>query len=327
MKKRPKSNDKPYKLKVGDDPVESFESDLLDFKNPAIELAKDLYEISKTSGVCCGVVGSWGSGKSSFMKLMDEHVRKEYTGKKGYTAWFTAWDPGGAHDLGDAMLHSLFRELAEGNKELSNPFKELENALGMRRSAKQTVGRILQNVSGALPEGGRVAAKATGSLLCELDTSRTIRESFVSLMEWLRKEDCTVFYFIDDIDRASGDQIRDLLSELKLYVSHSGIIAILGYDTDYVVNALRVPGILPQGTDPEKYLEKIVTIRRNVPTASFVKMREYAALLTQTMTNLIKDSGVIAYLAALLSSGNPRQLKRLILRFTNLIDSEFRETD
>ncbi|MCX6659133.1 MAG: P-loop NTPase fold protein, partial [Candidatus Bathyarchaeota archaeon] len=107
------------------DPVESFEFDLLDFKIPAIELAKDLYEISKTSGVCCGVVGSWGSGKSSFMKLMDEHVLKEHTGKV-HTAWFTAWDPGGAHDLGDAMLHSLFRELVEGNKSCRNPSKNLK---------------------------------------------------------------------------------------------------------------------------------------------------------------------------------------------------------
>ncbi|MCX6659134.1 MAG: P-loop NTPase fold protein [Candidatus Bathyarchaeota archaeon] len=196
----------------------------------------------------------------------------------------------------------------------------------MRRSTKQTVGRILQGVSDVLPEVGRVATKTAGSFLCELDTSRTIRESFVSLMKWLREKDCTVFYFIDDIDRASGDQIRDLLSELKLYVSHPGIIAVLGYDSDYVVNALRVPGILPQGTDPEKYLEKIVTIRRNVPTASFVKMREYATLLTQRMTNLITDVSAaarISDMAALLSDGNPRQLKRLILRFTNLIDSEF----
>lgn len=55
-----KGDKQPKKMVLGDDPIESFEADWFDFKTPAVDLAKQLYEISKSSGVCCGIIGSWG---------------------------------------------------------------------------------------------------------------------------------------------------------------------------------------------------------------------------------------------------------------------------
>ena len=123
--KKPK---KKTKLVHGDDAIESSEADWFDFETPARELAKQLYEISKSSGVCCGIIGSWGSGKSSFMKLMDEYVRKKLSSNV-CVAWFIAWDPGGIEDLGDSMLYHLFHDIAGKNKALSSAFKKLQKAL------------------------------------------------------------------------------------------------------------------------------------------------------------------------------------------------------
>jgi energy-coupling factor transporter ATP-binding protein EcfA2 len=66
---------------MGDDAIENPETDWFDFEAPSSALAKLLYEVSKKSGVCCGIVGPWGSGKTSFMKLMASFLKKEYLTK------------------------------------------------------------------------------------------------------------------------------------------------------------------------------------------------------------------------------------------------------
>ena len=317
-----KPEKKPKKLLQGDDAIDSFEADWLDFKTPAIALTKQLYTISKSSGVCCGIIGPWGCGKSSFMKLMDEYIQKESSWKNVHISWFTAWDPGGIQDLGDAMLCHFFRDIAGENQEMVDAFKELQEALGIRRSFKERARRVLEGVSGTLPTTGRAAAAVASSLLGELETPMKVQKSFDKLMNWLEKENKTVFFFIDDIDRATGDQIRDLLSELKLYISHRRIIAVLGYDDDYVLNALKPP-VLPSGIDPQKYLEKIVTIRRNVPIAKKNDLSTYTENLINSLLDLPQEANVkrLSMLASALSRNNPRRLKNIVLRFTHLISS------
>ena len=315
-KKRKKKPEK--KLVLGDDAIESFEADWLGFRTPAVGLAKHLYKISKTSGVCCGIIGPWGSGKSSFMRLMDEYIQKESSWKKVDVTWFTAWDPGGIQDLGDAMLYNFFRYIATKNQEMNGTFKELQKALGIRRSFKERASQVLEGVSGVIPTTtGRAVATAAGKILRELEAAKTVQDCFEKLMNWLEKENRTVFFFIDDIDRATGEQIRDLLSELKVYISHRRIVAILAFDEDYVLNALKP--VLPSGIDPKKYLEKIVTTRRNVPVSRSRDLSSYAEQLLRSTLDIHEHVERLASLAALLSSNNPRRLKNLILTFTQLI--------
>ena len=95
------------KLVFGDTAIREVSSDYFNFGEPASLLVDQLVMVSKTSAVCCGIVGPWGSGKSSFMNLMDEAIRKKYS-VNAFVSWFTAWDPGGIEDLGDAMLYRPF---------------------------------------------------------------------------------------------------------------------------------------------------------------------------------------------------------------------------
>jgi len=315
--KKPK---KKTKLVHGDDAIESSEADWFDFETPARELAKQLYEISKSSGVCCGIIGSWGSGKSSFMKLMDEYVRKNLSSNV-CVAWFVAWDPGGIEDLGDAMLYRLFHDIAGKNKDLSSAFKKLQKALGLRKSMRERARQALGVVSKVMPEPGRAVADVTGGLLEELDTPRKVQESFEKLVKWLEKNNRTVFFFIDDIDRATGEQIRDLLSELKVYISHRRIAVVLGYDEEYVLNALREP-VLPSGIDPRKYLEKIVTVRRKLPIPKSDQLRSYAMHHLQSVLGLKEEVCIfLGNLVHSLSFDNPRRLKILVLNFENFLSS------
>jgi len=320
--------EKPSKrLVVGDDPVDSFEADWLGFEKPAIELTNLLYRISESSGVCCGIIGPWGSGKTSFMKLMEEYAREKSGWENVRTVWFTAWDPGGIQDLGDAMLYRFFRaavdadKAEEMDKEMAETLKKLEEALGVRRSLRERARRVLEKISPALPREVQVAATAASGFLEELESSSRIRECFDRLMEWLEKKKRTVFLFIDDVDRATGEQIFDLLSELRLYVSRRRVVAVLGYSEDYVIKALGQ--VLPKEIESEEYLEKIITVKRNVPTPTTDSLISYAeAIMQRLLPNISTESiSTLSNFAADFSFGNPRKLKRLILTFAQLVSS------
>ena len=328
VEKMSSGEEKPSKrLVVGDDPVDSFEADWLGFEKPAIELTNLLYRISESSGVCCGIIGPWGSGKTSFMKLMEEYAREKSGWENVRTVWFTAWDPGGIQDLGDAMLYRFFRaavdadKAEEMDKEMAETLKKLEEALGVRRSLRERARRVLEKISPALPREAQVVAATASGFLEELESSSRIRECFDRLMEWLEKKKRTVFLFIDDVDRATGEQIFDLLSELRLYVSRRRVVAVLGYSEDYVIKALGQ--VLPKEIQSEEYLEKIITVKRNVPTPTMYSLMPYAEALIRHLLPNIPDENILGLkeYAARLSLSNPRKLKRLILTFAQLISS------
>lgn len=159
---------KDKKIILGDDAIKSVEFDWFTFKNPATELANMLYKISEYSGVCCGVIGPWGSGKSSFMRLMQEYISNESDWENVTVAWFTAWDPGGIEDLGDAMLYYFYKTFVEKHNELNHNYNELKNALGIRRSLKKRAGRMLRDISDALPTPRGVIPAVASSLFEEL---------------------------------------------------------------------------------------------------------------------------------------------------------------
>jgi hypothetical protein len=305
----------PKKLVLGDDAIDSADADWFDFDGPAEELARNLYDISKSSGVCCGVLGSWGSGKSSFMKLTARHAKQ--VNPKVCITWFTAWDPGGIKDLGDAMLLRVFGDIAADNKDLTKSLKSLKEAVGLRKSMRQRAGKALEIIEKTTPQSARPVVGAAAGLLQELDTPRRVQDSFDELVKWLEKNDWTVFLFIDDIDRAAGEQIRDLLSELKVYVSHPRIVGVIGFDEDYVLNALNAP-VLPVNIEPRKFLEKIVTVRKSLPVPAPRQLTACAAKLLESLLGLeLRRCERVAEWATRLCAANPRRLKTLVLSFSN----------
>ncbi len=252
------------------------------------------------------------------MNLVMEHAKKTHSDV--HVTWFTAWDPGGIEDIGDAMLYRVFGDIAKNNDELSGAFDRLKEALKLRKSMKRRVGEALGAASKAVPGPAGAVADATGGLLLILDTPREIQDSFNDLVKWLEAKNQTVFLFIDDMDRTTGEEIRDLLSELKVYVSHHRIVGVVGYDEEYVLNALKT--VIPIGIEPRKFLEKIVTIRRSLPSPNEGQLQKYETSQLHELLGLDQEKcEILGWCAADLCTNNPRRLKTLVLDFSDLLSS------
>jgi len=311
-------------LVAGDNPIERFEEDWLGFTPYAKSLADNLYLLSKTSGVCCGIVGGWGIGKTSFMRLMKKYVEEKVDDWKAVSVWLTAWDPVRVSDIADSMLYRIFAETVKDAKnslesdaeELEKSLRKLQAALAVRRRAGQREQKpqgIGGEVGRDLPVAGSVEGVTT-YIIDDLRSSYAVRDSFLELTNYLEKGKRVLFIFIDDLDRVTGEQILDILSKLKTYVSHRRIVIILGFDEEYVVKALEKT--LPKGIDAEKYVEKIISVRKNTPQPRPYLLNQLAQELLTTLTPFIKkDIPRVAELATELCMGNPRRLKRIILSF------------
>jgi hypothetical protein len=246
---------------------------------------------------------------------MEKHLKEKY-GDKVCIAWFTAWDPGGIGDLGDAMLHCFAHSFPKDNRDIGKALKELDEALGLRKSIKARAGQAFNMLSKVLPEGLKEVSATASATLEELDSPRRVQESYAAIVKWLKDNDRTAFFFVDDLDRSTGEQIFDLLSELKVYVSHPRIATVLTYDDCYVLEALK--SSLPPGIDANKYLEKIVSFRKVLPHASQEHLRSMASRILRSSLGIEElESQRLGEFTSELCQCNPRRLKRLLLTYLN----------
>jgi KAP family P-loop domain len=78
------------------------------FTNPIAEIISK--EFDKRRQLTIGVYGEWGSGKTSFLKMVAKHLREE---KHIYPVWFDAWKYDKEDNLWSALLQSILNQVSE----------------------------------------------------------------------------------------------------------------------------------------------------------------------------------------------------------------------
>ena len=89
---------------TGDNPIKNPEDDVIGRDVDAREFAQNVLEIDPSEGVVVGVLGPWGSGKTSFINLARNELKK----KKNPILDFNPWMFSGTAQL----VESFFIELA-----------------------------------------------------------------------------------------------------------------------------------------------------------------------------------------------------------------------
>lgn len=79
-------------------------NDLLGFKRFAEPIAWRIANATaKGTPLTIGVYGEWGSGKTSFLKMIDELLRKQDI----YPVWFNAWKYDQEDNLWSALIQTI----------------------------------------------------------------------------------------------------------------------------------------------------------------------------------------------------------------------------
>lgn len=244
----PKNPDKP----PIDSPIKSTSEDVLLRSPVAHEFAATIRELDTSEGVVVGVLGPWGYGKSSFINLMREQFETE---PKLTVIDFNPWMFSGSRQLVDFFFTEIAAELKVKDK----------NRFGAIADWLNEYGGVLAPVASFIPLPGAgaiadVAQKAIAGAAATTDADRSTRQLRDKLKTALTDLKQPIVVVIDDIDRLTTTEIREIFKLVRLTASFPYVVYLLAFDRERVEKALdedSIPG--------RAYLEKIVQLSFDVP--------------------------------------------------------------
>lgn len=242
-----------------DNPIESAAEDRLGRAELAHDFARDVRSLDATQGAVVGVLGPWGSGKSSFINLM----REDFTDDPALTVVdFNPWMFSGTEQL----IDHFFVEMASRFKQLQDD--RLTKAAGLLEEYGESISSVagMFGIWGQVFAGGVGFARRGASRRLSKRGSASARHDEVA--RELSKLNRPVIIVIDDIDRLTTLEIRDIFKLVRLTASFPNLIYILAFDRDRVEAALdetNVPG--------RAYLEKIIQVAFDLPATPDTALR------------------------------------------------------
>lgn len=252
-----------------DAPIQSSAEDVLGFTPFAEHLAKAFATANLKDGFVVAIFGPWGSGKTSFLNLLRGEL-KNANPQKISTVNFNPW-----WFSGQDLTIRFFRELAAN---LSNDAR-MKN---LRTSLLAFAGAISPILSG-VPYVGNFGESLERITKLLGEAKSTTEEQKNALAKKLRESDTKIVVFIDDIDRLSVGEVRELFQLIKAVADLPNVIYLLAFDRKFVVNALEDVQRI-SGSD---YLEKIVQASFELPTPDSGTLQ---GLFLSKLETIVRDS-------------------------------------
>ncbi len=232
---------------AADNPIQNPKDDTLGRDKPARSFAEQILSLDITEGVVVGVLGPWGSGKTSFVNLA-----RGYLKDSGITVLdFNPWMFSGAEQLVEAFFVEISTQL-----KVRTGFAEIGKSLEDYGEAFSGLGWL--PLVGPWIDRGRAATGVLAKLLQRRKEGVGARRSKVH--KALASLEKPIVVVLDDIDRLTTSEIRDVFKLVRLTANFPNVIYLLAFDRLRVEEALGEQGI--PGRD---YLEKILQVGIDLP--------------------------------------------------------------
>ncbi len=245
---------------VGDNPIMLPEEDTIGRTSFVKSFVQQILSLDTDTGNVVGVLGAWGSGKTSFINL----AKNELVHSNIAIIEFNPWMFSGTEQL----MQSFFTELS-AQLRLRPELAEVGEAIEKYGNLFSGMGWI--PLIGPWLERGHKASKVVSQIL--QGHKEGASEQRKKIEETLARLNKRIVVIIDDIDRLSTSEIRDVFKLVRLTACFPNIIYIVAFDRLRVEKALDIDGI--SGRD---YLEKILQVAIDLPPIP------YQILSTQLLT-------------------------------------------
>jgi len=261
---------------LNDKAVESLKEDALDF-TPYVQALADIAMTGSTP-LTIGVFGTWGSGKTSLMRMVKEQVEAQGAA----AGWFDAWKYDKEETLWRAFLLSVLfalEEAAAKNKQPTEEIEKLKTLLYQPIDIEKTGGVTidLAKLGGKLTQGTVQiglsfipGGAALGKIVEELQASGTanlndatldaiqrerikvhieqvrfleqFQERFRRIVAEtvVRNNNGRLVVFVDDLDRCLPEKAIEVLEAIKLFVDAPGCVFLLGLDADVIARGVEL---------------------------------------------------------------------------------------
>lgn len=239
-----------------------------------------------------GVTGAWGTGKTTFVRMLEATLRKQGHVCIHHNAWENdfADDPlvGLIEEIGGALASAELsadakRRVKGGFRKVQGKAKAFLHAVGPLALQIATRGALkgedVQKYAKIIADSGDDIAKALSKYAsASLERHREARESIQGLREKLAElvdqvsaegsgAKTPVVFVIDELDRCRPTYAIQLLERVKHIFNVPGIVFVLAIDRDQLCHAIQ--SVYGHGFDAKGYLRRFIDLGYRLDSAGF----------------------------------------------------------
>jgi predicted KAP-like P-loop ATPase len=267
-----------------DQPIQSQKDDLLARALFAQSLGDTILKYQQKDSIVLGLLGEWGSGKTSVINMTIEHIVSVSQGRQdALNPYIVRFDPWNYADQ-NQLIRQFFKQLSVTLRRID--YGKNAEEIGIMI---ETYARLLDPLA-CVPSYGPISAifssilKFFGKNLSKWGSikSNDLLSTKYELNQLLDRQNRKILIVIDDIDRLSDIEIRQMFQLVKSLGDFHNTIYLLAFDKAVVVSALNR---VQEGFGAD-YLEKVVQVPFEIPVIS--KM-EVDRLLFSLLQEILKE--------------------------------------
>jgi len=274
----------------------------------AKRLADSICRYPGSDGLVLALYGPWGSGESTVLNYVQYYVGQIPEGERPTVVTFNPWWFSGQENLARAFLGQLQAVLPAK----SEKFKKLGALLG---DFAEGIGGLI-DLSGMTGGAGSELGKLIG--MATRRKPKDVPALKAEICKVLKEAGKRILVVIDDIDRLTPEETRQLFTVVKALADFPNVVYLLAFDRDVAAQAIEQQGGLPG----ECYLEKIIQVPFKLPPVDRVALRR---ALFERLDQVLGDTpeGLFdqSYWTNVFFDGIDQmiQVPRDVVRFTNTL--------
>ncbi|WP_415952980.1 P-loop NTPase fold protein [Methanobrevibacter woesei] len=311
--------------------------DLLNRKKLARKISDYILSYKDIEPLTIGIIGKWGSGKSSLINLilcyLEFEIKNNPLDKDYIIIHFNPWFFSNQENLYLQFFKLIIEKITTHGYEKYSLF---ERATTHRRSIfKKLKIETLDEYVNFLQSNQTVPDNI---MTYGLNSNQI--ESYYSLLahkefcdEYFEDSKYKIIVIIDDIDRLNDKEIKKVITLVKSLADFKNFIYILSFDKDIVAKSLATL----QSDKGDKFLDKIVQIPINVPEVNQSRMdriifNELSEIYNSRLNNFInKDKDlmeILPYLTVFIKDlRDLKRYKNMLNFYINNFDDELNIDD
>jgi len=253
--------------------LKSTEEDILGRREFAKKLAGVLRNWETEESIVIALYGPWGSGKSSLINMILEHVQPETedgnADKAPIIVRFNPWYFADQDQLITIFFGQLLSQIRTKAEDVYEGIKDNVKKYGALIGSPPA--RALLSLLPVVGQFSNDIAQTLTEALALIDDDEDIESLRDSVDEAFRELDRHVIIIIDDLDRLPQAQIRQMFQLVKIGANFPNTIYLIAADRKVLERALESE----QDVSGRDYLEKIVQVGFNIPLPESTSITDY----------------------------------------------------
>ena len=265
---------------------------------------------------CIGIFGQWGTGKSTFMALLNQQLDKSANGNFN-TLFFQPWQFEEKEEVWKALLLSTLRylevELERGKSQIEQEYTRVKQTLTdlIVGVGKLAIDKAVKTVTSDLVSSDDIFEAYAKTSRDNSKFINTFREEFKNIKDEILNAQGNsqgrLFIFVDDLDRCTPENCMMVLESIKLFFDLEECVFILGIDREVVQKGIEHKYKQSINIKGQDYLDKMIQLPFSLPPVSEETFEKFIRHTTERL----EFNESINQLIQIASESNPRRVKRI----------------